>query len=645
MKYVLQKKIRTTESKLRQRLLELLEKSSPRSAKADITSRRLSDIEQLIGLSSQEQNLIAFIYCYGQSECFERFCNCCKLPSFLKLVSVATECPMWQLRRILAHKAKLVSSGIIDRIDPDLNPPVRLDDEVSAYLAGIVDMPLADKYCRKATGRTLNLNSFNMPAKSIDIACALISQDGKGHVLLHGSPGTGKTEFAKSIVAHTGKEAFFVQHGEEKSRSGDIQLNRKMALQVALSCVPENKGVLVVDEADELLNTRYFMFGSDKSPDKGWLNMFMDSCERQIIWITNDTDFMEESTLRRFSYSLHFKRFTRQERENIWRDLLKRHPMRRYLAESDIKNMAVSYNINAAGISSALQTLKTIIPKENADSENVKSALTELLDRHMAAIGRKKPSNLNLITTKYDLSALNVDVSPQSITRSLASFSDKRKAESCKKDGNINLLFWGPPGTGKTEYAKHLANTLSMNLLFKRSSDLQSCWVGETEKNIRDAFEEAERDRAILFLDEADSFFINRQTATRSWENSQTNELLTQMENHKGILICCTNLLEHLDHAVSRRFLWKINFKPLTSEGKVRLFRKYFVSDRKRPLDQHLLNKIEAIPELTPGDIKVVWQKYQFADSDDRNYENIIQALETEVSYKKGVSQGIGFCS
>ncbi|MFH1147103.1 MAG: AAA family ATPase [Pseudomonadota bacterium] len=113
-----------------------------------------------------------------------------------------------------------------------------------------------------------------------------------------------------------------------------------------------------------------------------------------------------------------------------------------------------------------------------------------------------------------------------------------------------------------------------------------------------DAFDEARRDRAILFLDEADTFFINRESAHRSWEVSQTNELLTQMEKHRGILICCTNLLVTLDKAAMRR----------------------------------------AIPNLTPGDIKAVWQKLRFIPETDRKHDEIISALEAEVKYREEAS-------
>jgi len=167
-------------------------------------------------------------------------------------------------------------------------------------------------------------------------------------------------------------------------------------------------------------------------------------------------------------------------------------------------------------------------------------------------------------------------------------------------------------------------------------------WMGETEHNIRDAFEEARRDRAILFLDEADTFFINRETATRSWENSQTNELLTQMENHGGILICCTNLLEHLDGAVMRRFTWKIQFKPLTVEGRTRLFGRYFLPNGGQ-LPEEGRRRLAAMADLTAGDIRAVWEKRRFPGGSLPDAEALIEELRREIAYRKGAIGRLGF--
>jgi SpoVK/Ycf46/Vps4 family AAA+-type ATPase len=97
----------------------------------------------------------------------------------------------------------------------------------------------------------------------------------------------------------------------------------------------------------------------------------------------------------------------------------------------------------------------------------------------------------------------------------------------------------------------------------------------DTEKNIAAAFRQAEAERAILFIDEADSFFTSREIAERSWEVSRTNEFLTWMENHRGMLICCTNLLPSMDRAAMRRFTGKLSSGRLMM-AKTGLFEKYF---------------------------------------------------------------------
>jgi SpoVK/Ycf46/Vps4 family AAA+-type ATPase len=74
----------------------------------------------------------------------------------------------------------------------------------------------------------------------------------------------------------------------------------------------------------------------------------------------------------------------------------------------------------------------------------------------------------------------------------------------------MNLLFHGLPGTGKTEFARYLAETLDRELIQRRASDLLSMWVGGTEQAIAAAFRQAEAAAGILLLDEADSLFLNR---------------------------------------------------------------------------------------------------------------------------------------
>ena len=101
-------------------------------------------------------------------------------------------------------------------------------------------------------------------------------------------------------------------------------------------------------------------------------------------------------------------------------------------------------------------------------------------------------------------------------------------------------------------------------------------WLGESEKAIAAAFEEAADLRAFLILDEADSLLRDRGAAQHSWEITQVNEMLTQMERHPYPFACTTNAPELLDAAAARRFLFKVRFLPMTADQIAEAYRRAF---------------------------------------------------------------------
>jgi SpoVK/Ycf46/Vps4 family AAA+-type ATPase len=209
---------------------------------------------------------------------------------------------------------------------------------------------------------------------------------------------------------------------------------------------------------------------------------------------------------------------------------------------------------------------------------------------------------------------------------------------------NMNVLLYGPPGSGKTEFAKHIARTTKRRLVVKKTSDLLSMWVGESEKNIRKAFDEAEKERAILFLDEADSLFWNRDGASHSWEVTQVNELLTNMESFKGMLICSTNFKKVVDSAAIRRFNIKLEFDYLKPEGNIVFYKRFMgrlITSMPEPAEAE---EIAAVPYLTPGDFKAVFQKHAFFEPGTITHRMLIDALKSEVlSKNENIGKKMGF--
>lgn len=131
-------------------------------------------------------------------------------------------------------------------------------------------------------------------------------------------------------------------------------------------------------------------------------------------------------------------------------------------------------------------------------------------------------------------------------------------------------LFYGAPGTGKTETAYQLARQTGRNIMRVDVDKIKSCWVGESEKNIKALFDRYRNIcknstiAPILLFNEADAVLgVRMEGASRAvdkMENSIQNIILQEMENLEGILIATTNLTTNLDKAFERRFLYKIRF-------------------------------------------------------------------------------------
>lgn len=127
----------------------------------------------------------------------------------------------------------------------------------------------------------------------------------------------------------------------------------------------------------------------------------------------------------------------------------------------------------------------------------------------------------------------------------------------------LAMLFSGPPGTGKTMAAQVIANQLHMEMYKIQLSQVVSKYIGETEKNLRQVFEEAKNANCILFFDETDALFGKRSEVKDSHDrhaNIETAYLLQQIEEYDGVIIMATNLLQNIDNAFMRRINFVINF-------------------------------------------------------------------------------------
>ncbi len=628
-----------TEDRLCLQLRDLLSKNIKRGMRQGLRGRLkgMDDVQNLFRLNEDEVALLTTILCYQRHTSFETFCDNTGGVEKFGLLSTLTGVPSTRLRQAGSRHGRLVRCGLVEYPHVERHHFFYgIDAFIAEYLLGLHTEPLGASFYKPGDKGTFPLDAFTLDDSSVRILRTLLSSDTPCSILLYGEPGTGKTEFAKSLADACGKTSSFVLTGEDGENS-----SRKPALVSAVTTFSPKDAIVVVDEADALLNSRYSFlgFGGKAALRKEWLNEFLDECKAQVVWITNDVSCIEESTLRRFTYAVKFPKYSLRQRMHAWQQHLKGSPLKSVVTPGMVHAFSRDYPVNAAGIANALGAASQVLGAGVADQKAVHETLKSLLASHAKLMGSKPGGNLAHLGQEYDPAAIHASERPEALGQALAAFAT---GVSRDEQPPANLLFWGMPGTGKTAYAQYLAQSLGLELVIKRASDLLSMWVGGTEHNIRAAFEEAAHEQAILFLDEADSFFIDRQKASHSWENTQTNELLTQMENHHGILICCTNLVDNLDLAAMRRFCWKVKFMPLTNPGKMRLFQKYFMPEGAKA-SHALRNRIERIPDLTPGDIKAVSLRFRLQGAAKLDYHAILAALEEEAVYKQRGMRVTGF--
>ena len=455
----------------------------------------------------------------------------------------------------------------------------------------------------------LKWNDFDYLKKerdiSLNILTSAVNNKTKGiNILLFGSVGTGKTQFSK-LVANKAKIDIYSVSAEimDKEATRTDRLNDLVSKQTILSKM--DNSCILFDEAEDVMNRGFSEFGS---ASKAYLNTLIEETPVPIIWTTNNIYNVDPAFLRRMTYTIEFEKLSEDVRLNIWKRTLRKNKLK--VDNKRLMQLNKNYEISPSLITNAVNTTKLINGSQD-DFEMFVENLARVVTKKKN-VKKKKEFEMK----EYNDDLVNTDLDIKDLTS---------KIKSCGKL-NFSLCLYGEPGTGKSLYARYLANELGLDVILKRASDLMSKYVGETEQNIAEAFAEAKSKKAMLIIDEADSFLQNRNNAVRNWEVSQVNEMLTWMESHEYPFVCTTNLLDTLDEASLRRFTFKIKFDFMTKQQVNNAFEHFF----------GIKNANVDIKGLTAGDFATVKKKADFLCVNELS--ELCKMLEDEVKIKKSKS-------